>query len=65
MCDTTERPEVLETGCARLVGARGDKILAAVTELFENRELYQSMAHAKNPFGDGYAADRIAKVLNL
>jgi UDP-N-acetylglucosamine 2-epimerase (non-hydrolysing) len=65
MRDTTERPEVLEAGCARLVGASGDSILSAVCELFENREVYEGMAHAKNPFGDGCAADRIAEVLRL
>jgi UDP-N-acetylglucosamine 2-epimerase len=65
MRDTTERPEVLEAGCARLVGASGDSILTAVCELFENREVYEGMAHAKNPFGDGCAADRIAEVLRL
>jgi UDP-N-acetylglucosamine 2-epimerase len=63
MRDTTERPEVVEAGCARLVGASTENILAAATELFENQQSYNAMVHVKNPFGDGRAADRIVESL--
>ena len=63
MRDTTERPEVVEAGCARLVGASSENILTAASELFENEQSYNAMAHVKNPFGDGQAADRIVESL--
>jgi len=63
MRDRTERPEVVEAGCARLVGTKAKTILAGARDIFENPAAYQAMARAKNPFGDGYASARIAKVL--
>ena len=63
MRDTTERPEVVEAGCARLVGTDSGQILAGARELFEDPEAYSAMASVKNPFGDGRAAERIADIL--
>ena len=63
MRDTTERPEVIEAGCAKLVGSNAENILAGVRELFENRAVYESMARIQNPFGDGRAGLRIAELL--
>jgi UDP-N-acetylglucosamine 2-epimerase len=63
MRDTTERPEVVEAGCARLVGVRTEDIVAAARELFENPASYNAMARVKNPFGDGQASERIAQLL--
>lgn len=63
MRDTTERPEVIEAGCARLVGTRVAEILARGRELFEDPLAYEAMAQVKNPFGDGQAARRIIEVL--
>ena len=63
MRDTTERSEVIEAGCARLVGTNAETILAGVRDLFEDRAIYQSMANVKNPFGDGQAGRRIAELL--
>jgi UDP-N-acetylglucosamine 2-epimerase (non-hydrolysing) len=63
MRDTTERPEAVEAGCARLVGASTKNILAAASELFENEQCYKAMAHVRNPFGDGHAADYIVDIL--
>lgn len=60
MRDTTERPEAIEAGSARLVGTNHKTIVAAVSELLTNPATYHSMATAINPFGDGHAAKRIA-----
>lgn len=60
MRDTTERPEAIEAGTARLVGTDRSTIVNAVTDLLTNEESYHTMSHAANPFGDGHAAQRIA-----
>lgn len=61
--ETTERPEAIEAGTARLVGTSGEGLRAAMTELLDNTEAYRAMAQARNPFGDGQAARRIARRL--
>lgn len=61
--DNTERPEVIEAGCARLVGTETERIIAGVRDLMENAPAYDAMARAKNPFGDGRAAERIIQIL--
>jgi UDP-N-acetylglucosamine 2-epimerase (non-hydrolysing) len=58
--DTTERPEAIEAGAARLVGTDVAALFDAATALLDNADLYASMASAVNPFGDGKAAERIA-----
>ena len=63
MRDTTERPEVVEAGCARLVGTVAENILQAAGELLDNPAAYDAMARVKNPFGDGLASRRIADLL--
>lgn len=63
MRDTTERPEALEAGTVRLVGTDYNKIMSCVTALLENKERYQEMSRAVNPYGDGKACDRIINVL--
>ena len=60
MRDTTERPEAIEAGTARLVGTDRSAIVDAVADLLTNEESYYTMSHAANPFGDGHAAQRIA-----
>jgi UDP-N-acetylglucosamine 2-epimerase len=57
--DTTERPEAVTAGTARLVGTAEDALVAATSELLDDRAAYAAMAQAKNPFGDGRAAGRI------
>ena len=57
--DTTERPEAVEAGTAKLVGTRCERIVQSVSELLENKELYSSMACTRNLFGDGTAAIHI------
>jgi UDP-N-acetylglucosamine 2-epimerase (non-hydrolysing) len=61
--DVTERPEVLETGAARLVGTTRESIVAGAALILDSDEEYRRMASAINPFGDGCAGERIAKSL--
>jgi UDP-N-acetylglucosamine 2-epimerase (non-hydrolysing) len=61
--ETTERPEGVEAGTARLVGARAQRIVAETCRLLDNPEAYARMARAHSPYGDGRAAERIAAVL--
>ncbi len=63
MRDTTERPEGVESGVLRLVGTDEEEIYRNFRDLLENRASYDAMAHACNPYGDGYAARRIADIL--
>ena len=64
MRDTTERPEALEAGTVKLVGTDYDKIVNEVSALLENREYYERMSKAVNPYGDGKACERIVTVLS-
>lgn len=59
----TERPEAVKAGTARLVGTETEAIVSAANELLQDEAAYQRMANAISPFGDGYAAERIADVL--
>ncbi len=61
--ETTERPEGIEAGTARLVGTNTDAIVSAVSELLDDQDAYQAMACAVNPYGDGNAASRILDTL--
>ena len=56
---TTERPEAVEAGTARLVGTDSSAIVAEASRLLTDPEAYAAMAQAHNPFGDGYASGRI------
>lgn len=57
--DTTERPEAVQTGAIKLVGTDPQEIKTALTNLVNDPAAYQKMAQAKNPYGDGKAAERI------
>lgn len=57
--DTTERPEGVAAGTLKLVGTEVDKVRAEMIRLLEDKKAYAEMANAKNPYGDGKAADRI------
>ncbi len=59
--DTTERPEVLESGWGKLVGTDPDLILAESTRLLRDDAALAAMKRGPNPFGDGHAAVRIAR----
>jgi len=59
----TERIEGIVAGTAKLVGTDSEKIYSEAKELLENIRLYQKMAQAVNPYGDGKAAERIVEHL--
>lgn len=63
MRETTERPEGIEAGVTRLVGTSAETIVGACEALLTNGELYKSMSSARNPYGDGTAAQRIVSDL--
>lgn len=63
MRDVTERPEAVEAGTVRLVGANKQRIVENVRQLLDDATSYQAMARAHNPYGDGQACARIAEVL--
>lgn len=64
MRDTTERPEAVDAGTVKLVGTDAALIQQSVIELLENPDLYQTMAAAHNPYGDGTACQQIIQALN-
>lgn len=63
MRETTERPEGVTAGTARLVGTDTNTIVAGVAQLLGDERAYSVMARAHNPFGDGKSAGRIARLL--
>ena len=63
MRDTTERPEGIAAGTLKLVGTKEEVIYNNFKELLENKNTYEAMAHASNPYGDGQACIRIANIL--
>lgn len=63
MRETTERPEGVAAGTARLIGADADRIVAEVDRLLDDGEAYRAMAQAHNPFGDGQSSARIVRLI--
>ena len=63
MRESTERPEGVDAGTVKLVGADAAKIIESVSQLINDSAVYKQMAQAKNPYGDGKAAARIANTL--
>jgi len=61
--DTTERPEAIAAGTARLVGTGTEAIFAAAMQLLDDDAEYERMAHAHSPYGDGRATERIIAAL--
>ena len=59
----TERPEAVETGAAEVVGTQSRAIVEATVKLLENKEKYERMVQATNPYGDGNAGKRIVERL--
>ncbi|MCE4966928.1 UDP-N-acetylglucosamine 2-epimerase (non-hydrolyzing) [Staphylococcus chromogenes] len=57
--DTTERPEGVEAGTLKLAGTEEEDVYRLTKELLTDKELYQSMSIAQNPYGDGHASERI------
>jgi UDP-N-acetylglucosamine 2-epimerase (non-hydrolysing) len=63
MRDTTERPEGIKAGTLKLVGTNEETIYNAFKQLLEDKEEYEKMSKASNPYGDGLASKRIADIL--
>lgn len=61
--NVTERPEGVEAGTLKLAGIEEENIYNTTVELLTNEEVYAKMSAAKNPFGDGYAAERIVEAI--
>ena len=64
MRETTERPEGVTAGTARLVGPHEDRIVSGIFDLLDNDSTYAAMSRAHNPFGDGKASSRIADIIS-
>jgi UDP-N-acetylglucosamine 2-epimerase (non-hydrolysing) len=62
--DTTERPEAVEAGTVSLVGTEYDKVFSELKRLLSFKDAYQKMSTAINPYGDGHASERIAKIIS-
>lgn len=63
MRDTTERPEGIAAGTLKLVGTKEEIIYKNFKELLENKQAYDAMSKANNPYGDGHASERITDIL--
>jgi UDP-N-acetylglucosamine 2-epimerase (non-hydrolysing) len=61
--ETTERPEAIEAGTAKIVGTNRETIVRETNRLLDDADAYAAMARAVNPFGDGHAAERIVDAL--
>jgi len=61
--DTTERPEGIKAGTLKLVGTDEERIYSEFKLLLDNKEEYEKMSKASNPYGDGFACKRIADIL--
>ena len=63
MRDTTERPEGIAAGTLKLVGTTEEVIYREFSRLLTDTEAYKAMSQASNPYGDGHACERIAKIV--
>jgi len=61
--DTTERPEGISAGTLRLIGTDEEKVYREIKRLLTNKYEYELMSRASNPYGDGYASERIADAI--
>lgn len=62
--ETTERPEAVEAGTVKLVGTDTNKIINCIESLLTDDHFYKKMSRAQNPYGDGWAAQRIAQIIS-
>ena len=62
--DTTERPEAVSEGVARIVGTDADRIVFEAERLLDSPDAYAAMARGVSPYGDGQASRRIADILS-
>ncbi|NYH94969.1 non-hydrolyzing UDP-N-acetylglucosamine 2-epimerase [Novosphingobium marinum] len=63
MRETTERPEGVGVGTAKLVGTCAETIVTEISTLLDDKAAYEAMARAHNPFGDGHASERIVELI--
>ena len=63
MRETTERPEGVTAGTAKLIGSDEDRIVSEIFTLLDDKQAWSAMARAHNPFGDGHASTRIARIV--
>lgn len=63
MRDTTERPEGIAAGTLKLVGTEEETIYKEFSRLLSDKDEYEAMSKASNPYGDGHACERIADIL--
>jgi UDP-N-acetylglucosamine 2-epimerase (non-hydrolysing) len=63
MRDTTERPEGIRAGNAKLVGTKIESIVGALQQLLESKKFYNKMSSVANPYGDGSSSQKIIDVL--
>jgi UDP-N-acetylglucosamine 2-epimerase (non-hydrolysing) len=61
--DTTERPEAVMAGTVSLVGTEFERVVSELSRLLADPKAYEKMATASNPYGDGYAANRIVEII--
>ena len=61
--ETTERPEAVMAGTAKLIGTNSDRIFEEAADLLGNLEAYRKMANAINPFGDGHSSEHIVEIV--
>lgn len=64
MRDTTERPEALKAGTVKLVGTNPQVIFEESQMLLDDKNKYDKMSKAHNPYGDGFASEKIVKFLS-
>jgi UDP-N-acetylglucosamine 2-epimerase (non-hydrolysing) len=64
MRDNSERPEAVAAGTVKLIGSSTNAIVEHVSLLIDNKNIYETMSKAINPYGDGKACDRIAQIIN-
>ncbi|MDQ2087359.1 UDP-N-acetylglucosamine 2-epimerase (non-hydrolyzing) [Herbivorax sp. ANBcel31] len=64
MRDTTERPEGIEAGTLKLVGTDEEVIYKTFKKLLDDKDEYEKMSRASNPYGDGFASKRIADIIS-
>ena len=61
--DNTERPEGVAAGTLKLIGTQSDNVQKNMRLLLEDKDVYQQMASAKNPYGDGKASEKILDII--
>ncbi|WP_413560873.1 non-hydrolyzing UDP-N-acetylglucosamine 2-epimerase [Bdellovibrio sp. HCB209] len=61
--EKTERPEAIEAGTSMLIPLKKDEFIRVATDVLDKKEIYQRMAQAKNPFGDGSASEKILDIV--